>query len=105
MEAHEMYLRTIQNLRRSIEQHPIEGERSSVKAFCNAYGFSRPNLSDILGGKSELSVGLFMRLSAALSKKPPVATAPALERWSLRTWLEVDTFQVQQAMYDVNFAG
>ena len=104
MEAQEMYTRTIENLRRSIEQHETPSGKTSVKAFAEAYGFSRQNLVEVLGGNAELSVGLFMRLEAAL--RGQVVEVPAkIERWSLCTWLEVDTFAVQKAMYSVNFAG
>lgn len=100
-----MYDITIANLRSSIEQHQVEGRRASVKAFAERYGFSRQNLVEVLGGNQELSVGLFLRLDAALKGKEAPAIVPGLERWSLRTWLQVDGFAVQQAMYNINFAN
>jgi hypothetical protein len=109
MDAAEIYTRTIENLRRSIEQHQTPGGRASVKAFAEAYGFSRQNLVEVLGHRQELSVGLFLKLTWCLKKGGPVpvwvAEPEGIERWSLRTWLELDGFRVHSAMYDINFQG
>jgi hypothetical protein len=100
-----MYEITVTNMRRSIEQHPVAGKQSSMKAFADAYGFSRQNLVEVLGGKQDMSVALFLRLSAALKGRPEPVTTPGVERWSLRTWLAQDAFAIQSAMYEVNFEG
>jgi len=98
-----MYTRTIESLRRSIEQHPVEGRRSSVKAFAEAYGYSRQNLVEVLGHHQELSVALFLRLAATLAGRQVQQLPPGVERWSLRTWLEMQAVPVHSAMYEVNF--
>lgn len=103
MKAAEMYSVTVANLRRSVEQHDTPSGNSSVKAFCEAYGFDRSNLTHVFNEKQEMSVGLFMRLTGILSGKP-VEMPEGVERWSLRTWLQVDSFAIQQAMYTVNFS-
>ena len=101
MEAPEIYRNTIERLRRGIELHTTPSGRASMKAFADAYGFDRSNLVHVLGGKQELSVDLFMRLTAALKKQEPPQLPPGVERWSLRTWLEMQHVDVHGAMYDV----
>lgn len=103
MDPEEMYTRTVESLRRSIEQYPLEGQRSSVKAFALAFGYSRQNLVEVLGHKQEMSVSLLLRLSATLRGQEPPQLPPGVERWSLRTWLEMQAVDVHGAMYEVNF--
>lgn len=105
MDATAIYQTTIAALRRAIEQHPVGAtRRPSVKAFCDQEGFNRSNLTEIFGERQEMSVGLFMRLAAALGKSPGREVPTGLDTLSLRTYLGVDSFSVQQAMYAVNFA-
>lgn len=100
-----MYSRTIENLRRLISLHKTPLGRASIGAFSESYGFDKSNLIHTLGGKQEMSVGLFLRLAAALDGKPAPPMPDGVERWSLRTWLQLDSFTVQHAMYTVNFSG
>lgn len=105
MQAEEMYTRTIETLKRSVEQHETPSGKSSLKAFCEAYGIDRSNLAQITNGHQEISLALFMKISAILKGEEPKPMPAGVERWSLRTWLQVDSFAIQQAMYDVNFRG
>lgn len=98
-----MYTRTVESLRRTVEQHKTPSGRMSQRAFCEAYGYDRENLQSVLAGKQEMSVSLLLRLSATLSGKPAPALPPGVERWSLRTWLEMQQVNVHGAMYEVNF--
>jgi transcriptional regulator with XRE-family HTH domain len=106
MQAIDQYSRTIETLKRSIEQHETPSGKMSVKAFCESYGVDRSNLTQILNGRQEISISLFIKISEILDPKLPRRAMPeGVERWSLRTWLQVDSFAIQQAMYSVNFAG
>ena len=100
-----MYAVTVENLKRAVEMHETESGKSSVKAFCEAYGFSRQNMVEVLNQKQEMSVALFVRIEAALARKAAPAMPEGVERWSLRTWLQMQQMQsdIHQAMYNVNF--
>lgn len=104
MKAIDQYSRTIETMKRSIEQHETPSGKMSVKAFCEAYDIDRSNLAMILNGKQEISISLFMKISAILDPELQQKPMPeGVERWSLRTWLQVDAFSIQSAMYSVNF--
>jgi hypothetical protein len=103
MKSVDMYSVTVENLKRAVEMHETESGRSSVKAFCETYGFSRQNMVEVLNQKQEMSVHLFIRIEAALAKRPAPAMPDGVERWSLRTWLQMQQVNVHQAMYNVNF--
>lgn len=103
MNAQEMYTRTVESLKRSIEQHVVPDGRSSQRAFAEAYGFSRQNLQLVLAGQQAMSVELFLRLAAALKRREPPKLPPGLDTWSLVTWLEMQSVPIHSAMYEVNF--
>jgi hypothetical protein len=77
--------------------------RASQRAFCEAYGYDRENLQSVLAGKQEMSVALFLRLAATLKGRPAPEAPAGVERWSLRTWLEMYQYPIHDLMYDVNF--
>lgn len=103
MDSNRIYAATIERLKRSIEQHPTPLNRSSVRAFAEAYGYHRENLRQVLNQEQDVSVSLFMKLAARLDNQPEPELPPALERWSLRTWLQIATDPIQLAMYQVCF--
>lgn len=99
----EMYTRTVESLRRTVEQHKTPGGGMSQRAFCEAYGYDRENLRRVLAGEQEMSVSLLLRLSATLKGQKAPALPPGVERWSLRTWLEMQQIDVHGPMYEINF--
>jgi hypothetical protein len=103
MDALEKYTRTVESLRRTVEQHRTPSGAMSQRAFAEAYGYDRENLRRVLAGEQEMSVSLLLRLSATLRGQEPPQLPPGVERWSLRTWLEMQQVDVHGAMYEVNF--
>jgi hypothetical protein len=99
-----MYRATVERLRRTVEKHRTPSGRASQRAFAEAYGYDRENLQSVLAGKQEMSVSLLLRLSATLSGKDAPQLPAGVERWSARTWLEMNQNPVYQAMFDICFA-
>ncbi len=94
MQADIIYKRTLERLRTDIEKHvcPKSG-RASIKAFCEEYGFNRPNMVTVLTGNNDMSIALFVRITEALGKLVPgriAIDAKQLDRISLRGYLGVD---------------
>lgn len=98
-----MYTRTVESLRRTVEQHKTPGGGMSQRAFAEAYGYDRENLRRVLAGEQEMSVSLLLRLSATLGKQEAPVLPPGVERWSLRTWLAMQQVDVHGPMYEINF--
>ncbi len=94
MQSDIIYKRTLDKLRSDIEKHvcPKSG-RASIKAFCEEYGFNRPNMVTVLTGNNDMSIALFVRITEALGRLVPgriVIDAKQLDRVSLRGYLGVD---------------
>ncbi len=106
MERDSIYEQTLGELKRLIEQHVCPDGRSSLAAFCEAYGINRPNLVTVLGGKSEMSISLFVRVAEQLGKLRPGRVSldvAQLDRMSLRTYLAVDYTAIMQTVLNVQF--
>lgn len=102
MQTDIIYQHTLARLKADIEAHvcPSSG-KTTVKAFCEEYGINRPNLVTVLGGHSEMSVALFIRVCEALGKLTPgriMHDSKQLDRISLRGYLAVDYTAVMQTV-------
>jgi hypothetical protein len=106
MNADKIYQETLGNLAIAINNHKCPDDRASLKAFCRAYGFNRPNLCQLLKGtsKHDLSVGLFLRIVAQLGMCSPLTNTPAINTMSLRQYLQVDATTVQRAVMQLEFS-
>jgi hypothetical protein len=73
MDADKIYRETLHNLATSISGHKCPNDRYSLRAFCECYGFSRQNLTQLLLGTRghDMSLGLFLRIAAILKPDSP----------------------------------
>ena len=80
----------------------------SMKAFCDACGFDRPNLVKVFSDNSdrELSVGLYIRIASALGviKKQSIDDSEAqLINLSLRNFIKVDAMSIWRTILTVSY--
>jgi hypothetical protein len=92
MDANKIYDTTLVKLRALIVGHvcPLNG-RASLKAFCEAYNVSRQNLQEVFAGRQDMSLGLFLRITNALTlvSSSQELTDPELLNMSLRLYLKI----------------
>lgn len=103
MDAAKIYRETLGNLAVAINNHKLPDGRASLRAFCQAYGFNRPHLCQQLKGtaKADMSVGVYLRLVAALGLcAPPLNTAEA-NGMSLRHYLKIDSTTVNRTILNL----
>ncbi len=102
MQTDTIYQRTLNKLRVDIEAHvcPRSG-KASVTAFCEEYGFNRPNMVTVLTGNNDMSIALFVRICEALGTLTPGRVVPntkQLDRISLRGYLAIDYTAITQTV-------
>ncbi len=103
MDAAKIYRETLGNLAIAISNHKLPDGRASLRAFCQVYGFNRPHLCQQLKGtaKADMSVGIYLRLVAALGLcSTPLNTAEA-NGMSLRQYLKIDSTTVNRTILNL----
>jgi len=103
MDAAKIYRETLGNLAVAISNHKLPNGRASLRAFCQAYGFNRPHLCQQLKGTAtkELSVGVYLRLVAALGMCSPPVNSPEVSGMSLRHYLKIDSTIVNRTILNL----
>lgn len=110
MEADKIYHETVKNLATAIGGHKCPNGRTSIAAFCESYGFSRQNLTQLLLGTRghDMSLGLFLRIvyylnPAKASCRPPSDTDPRMAI-SLRHCLGIDFVGLYASVFSLEFS-
>jgi hypothetical protein len=103
MDAAKIYRETLGNLAVAINNHKLPDGRASLRAFCQAYGFNRPHLCQQLKGtaKADMSVGIYLRLVAALGLCSPPLNTPEASGMSLRHYLKIDSTTVNRTILNL----
>jgi hypothetical protein len=109
MDADKIYLETVRNIATAISGHQCPNGRTSLSAFCECYGFNRPNLCQILLGTGhDMSVGLYLRILVALGQASPTCLPPAntsnTTDISLRHYLRIDYALVSRSILTLEYS-
>jgi hypothetical protein len=110
MDADKIYLETVRNIATAISGHACPNGRTSLSAFCECYGFSRQNLTQLLLGTRghDMSLGLFLRICYYLNPdkatcRPPSDTDPRMAI-SLRHCLGIDFVGLYASVMSLEFS-
>jgi hypothetical protein len=103
MDSAKIYRETLGNLAVAINNHRLPDGRASLRAFCQTYGFNRPHLCQQFKGtaRKELSVGVYLRLVAALGLCPQGVNTSEANGMSLRHYLKIDSTIVNRTILNL----